>query len=460
MKNKVQTRTAALLFTFLLSTGAHSQEASEGPFEFAYWDHQWPVIVDWTNKKMRDYEAENSNVTLEYTIDFVHNRFLPAMQAGQGPDIASPHGYRIVQLLLSQGDYLAPVNLDAFPEFDTYDDLRAAYYPGALDPFTIDGVVYALPGEYTPLATCVNWELMERAGLERTEDNIPKTWDDIGRLGSIVFEQAKADQSASGGGLEYEGFDFPLYHKSWQRHRVSTLLAQFGARIIDENNQVVVDSPEAVAAFEVFGRMYNDYSTGDPNIVIDAQDFFFQFGAGTSAIVNGIAGGLQLLSAKPEVAPNIGCYDYIQPKGLEPTVPVQAHAWVVNTNLSEAKQLEAWKFVNYLTQQWQEPATWSINPARIYQPGVDKPWFETDWFKEQMVAKPALESIPFDALMEGDIVWVTVSDSLFGTDEAVLRNIEIRDELVIAQEEIIFKGVPVEKALADAKSRLQRLGFN
>lgn len=424
--------------------------AAEEKVTLDYWEHQYPGIVEWTKKMIKEYEAIHPNVNVEFTIDYMHRRILPAMFVGKGPDAASPHGPKMYKLMVM--GYLAPVDLNAFPEFDSYEEMKQAWFKGALDPFTKDGAIYGIPNEYPVGGLQVNKKLFRKAGID-PEKNRPRTWDEVGIIGGKIFKTGK-----EGGQINYEGFDWGFYHSSWERVQIRTIFAQYGAAFVNGEGEAVVDTPQAIEAFQMMKDMIYKYKTGDPNVVVGADNAGWQFAYGNLAMHTGIGGPFQKLMIEPGKV-DLLALPYPHPKGREPVLRTRTHGWIVNKNISERRIHEAWKFINFLTKQWKYDLRLMLNSPRIFIPGLDKPWYETDWFKKKMEEEPLYKGIPYDDLREGRGIWVALSKELYGTDEAVLRSDEITDVVVEAYEKMIFKDIEAEKVLDEAKKRLQQLGF-
>lgn len=436
--------------------GSEEEEAQaaeeEGPVTLTYWDHQFPWLVEWNRAAVEEYMAQNPDITIEFSIDHAHQRDLPAMYAGEGPAVSAPHGPKVIQQMMS--GQLAPVDLEAFPEFDSYDEMREAFFPGSLDPFTDEeGKIYALPLEYDIPGLTVNEALFREAGLDPSDpDNIPEYWDEVGEIGGQIFAEIGRDED---GNVVYEGWDWPYSNRrSWQRNEIRTIFAQHGARFVDENGNVLVDSPEAVEAMTMMRDLVLDYETGDPNALPGAEGRDWQIFEGTMALGRFLAGEVTKMVASEEVRDDIKVYPYPTVRGRDKIITVRTHAWKVNADLSPREQYEAWRFVNFLTQRWEELAAVGFNPARVDQPDLDMPWYETDWFEQQVEQTQSLQAIPFDVLAAGNVVW-EIGAELYGTPEARLRNDEITDVVAEAMEKIILRGDDVQAALTEARERIE-----
>ena len=439
--------TSILLFVLVFSSLAFSQDK----IKLTYWEHQFPFYVNWTQQMIKEYEKINPNVEIEFMIDYAHERLLPAMFAGTGPDISVPHDAKVVKLMME--GYLAPVRLESFPEFSSYEELEKAYFPGVLDLFKKDGKIYALPASLEPHMLIVNEKLFRMAGTEPIEENIPKHWDEFGEIGGKIFETIGKDEK---GNVVYEAFDWSYSERiTWRRDDLRTIFAQYGAKFVDKNGNVVVDSPEAIKAITMMKDMIHKYKTGDPNAIPGAEGRDWQVFNGTIAMGVFPGGEIIKMVASPDVKDYLSVYPFPYPRGYEQVIPVRGHVYMVNGSISEEKQIEAWKFINFLTTRWQDLSVVGQMPPRMYLPnGVA--WFETDWYKQQVNNYQTLQHLPLVELAEGRGVW-QIGYDLYGTDKARLYADEITDIVGDAMERIIFRNLDVETELKKAKREIEIL---
>ncbi len=424
----------------------------EGPIQLVYWEHQFPWAVEWNKTSVQDYEKQNPEVKIDFMVDYAHQRMLPAMFAGKGPDLSAPHGPKVISLMMM--GYLSPVQLEGFEEFDSYQDLEDDWFPNSLSPFKdSEGKIYALPLEYDVPGLIVNKKLFEMAGLDTGAANIPGTWDEVGEVGGKIFEAIGKE----GGEVVYEGWDWAYhYRESWQCVHIRTAFAQYGAAFLNSNGEVVVDSPQAIEAMQMMKDMIYKYKTGDPNAIPGAEGYDWQLFNGRLAMGRFLAGEITKMVTAEEVTPHIEVYRWSKPAGKETIVTVRTHAWMVNGRTPKRNQVESWRFINFMTKRWQDFSIIGFNPARMIQPDVGGPWYESPWFKEQQQKYQSIREIPYDALAKGNVVWET-SKKLYGTDEGVLRNDEITDAVARAQERIIFKDEDVAENLQQAKKEIERM---
>ena len=218
----------------------------------------------------------------------------------------------------------------------------------------------------------------------------------------------------------------------------------------------MVDSPQAIEAMQMMKDMIHKYKTGDPNTIPGAEGYDWQLFNGRLAMGRFLAGEITKMVTAEEVTPHIEVYRWPKPAGRETIVTVRTHAWIVNGRTPMRNQVESWRFINFMTKKWQDFSVIGFNPARMIQPDVGGPWYESSWFKQQQAQYQSIREMPFDALAKGDVVWET-SKKLYGTDEGVLRNDEITNAVSRAQERIIFKNEDVATNLQQAKKEIERM---
>jgi len=428
-----------------------SKMEQEGPVHLVYWDHQFPWLVKWNKASIQGYEKKNPNVKIDFMIDYAHKRMLPAMYAGKGPDLSAPHGPKDLKLMMM--GYLAPIQLEAFPEFGSYKDLEAAWFPNSLSPFKdAEGKIYCLPLEYDVPGLVVNKKLFEMAGIDAGVANVPRTWKEVGQVGGKIFRSI----GKKGDKVVYEGWDWAYhYRESWQRVHIRTAFAQYGAKFLSSDGKVVVDSPQAIEAMQMMKDMIYKYKTGDPSAIPGAEGYDWELFNGRLAMGRFLAGEITKMVAAKDVVDSIEVYRFPKPTGRKGIVTVRTHAWVVNGSIPKRKQVEAWKFINFMTKKWHDFSIMGFNPARMIQPDVGGPWYLSAWFKDQQKKYQSIREIPYDTLAKGEVVWET-SKELYGTQEGVLRADEITDIVARAQERIIFKNEDVAKNLKQAKKEIEQ----
>ena len=189
------------------------------------------------------------------------NALLNATVAGNGPDV------------VVSTDSWNPVNYamrgaaEDITQFDGYEEVLAQFYPSAYEAFTfIDETghkgIYALPETQLCSIMFYRSDILEEYNLE-----VPQTWDDL--IAMLPTLQG-ANMSV---GIPYPDIVAPNLSVFY------AMLYQNGGTIYNEDATLTtINSEAAVAAFETYTMLYNDY--GLPTIF----DFVSRFRSGEMPI--------------------------------------------------------------------------------------------------------------------------------------------------------------------------------
>jgi ABC-type glycerol-3-phosphate transport system substrate-binding protein len=152
--------------------------------------------------------------------------------------------------LFSQSDAIVPIS-----DFVTEEEL-AKYNPGTLIPW--EGKLYALPILQNSNVFMYNLDLVAKIGLDPTK--LPETMED--------FEQWAITAKQN-----------DLYMTTWSGDSATSgltqLIWQFGGEIYDADGNVIINSPETVAAMTFLKKMYDngwippDSVTGGEDLAAD-----------------------------------------------------------------------------------------------------------------------------------------------------------------------------------------------
>ncbi len=160
------------------------------------------------------------------------------------------------------------------------DDAMKAYDPSdissdALELWTNKGSVYAIPFSTSPFFVLYNKDLFAKAGLETPEQYAAEgnwTWD--------TFKMASKKIKDTTGVWGYQTVDGQGYDAR-VLHNLAPIIRSFGGDFWTEDGQILINSPESVAAVQLFHDMvYQDGSVVPPG---NQSDFF----AGNAAMTVG-----------------------------------------------------------------------------------------------------------------------------------------------------------------------------
>lgn len=379
-----------------------------------FWTHTHPPMIDQNKALIKDFEAANPDITIDYSIipnnDFA-TKMLTSMGTDTGPDVINMDDNQMRSIYIPKG-LVQPLDAKAVG-YDSDDALQKAYIPGALEGSVADGKVYGLPSEFNVTAFAINTDDFTQAGLD--PKNPPKTWDELGTEGQKLVV-------SSGGSMTRRGFDFLYLHAGWYHNQLGTLLLQTGGRYVaDDNKTVVVNKPEAVAALQIWYDMIYKYKIADPNVAgrdatVPYQDFLDNKVASTllnpwgMALVtpDSAAYNKYAVVPLPQVHPDAGAN------------PLYAYYWAANSKTTDPATLAAaFKWIGFLSSH---PGDWLKN-VNFIQPKVG--WEQTpeakafpffDVWASEMLKGKFLPITP-DSQQIDDIMKATIESSVLNQIE-------------------------------------------
>ena len=250
---------------------------------------------------------------------------LPAVVAGIGPDIALSLGWADPVNFAMRN---AVVDLTQFSDFN---QVATRFKPSALEPFGFLDGVFALPETQGFPVMFYRTDILNELELE-----IPETWEDVLALMPILQRNNMAVGIPPIGdpmNPDLGGFLTQLYQRD-------------GFLYNDDLSRAILDSEEAVAAFDAFTRFFTHF--GSPQF----YNFANRFRSGEMPIGFADFGLFNMLSVfAPEIAGqwNFGLMPgYRQADGtINHTVP----SWSTGAVIYQQSELqyEAWQFLKWWT---------------------------------------------------------------------------------------------------------------
>jgi multiple sugar transport system substrate-binding protein len=338
---------AALLCLSLLAVMFTPAAKAQEKVVLTFWKHSHPPADVLTEELIKEYMAANPNVEIRLEIipssEYI-NKVLTAAAGDQLPDIFDINDAN--HAILTSRGVLAPVDVAAFG-FENEEAFLNAYVPGSLDPFKgADGKVYGIPFEYNSWTMVINDKMFREAGLN-PETDYPKTWEEVGEIGAKLAR-------VENGRFERQGFAWNLLTSGWTMLLYSPLLYQLGGSILsddDKGNACALNSPEGVKALQTMQDMYTKYRAGAPGINLstaqNAMEDFVQ-----ERVAMWILGpwAVPTFASNPEVVANYRIIPLPQMSDAKRRV-VMLSTWLWVVNAKSTKQTEAWKFINYASEQ-------------------------------------------------------------------------------------------------------------
>ncbi len=265
-------------------TFVEPRSALSGALSILMWSHFVPAHDEWFDPWVRGW---GSRVGVDVTVDHISFSELPArtqaeIQAGQGHDLIM-HLAPVPQYEPSMLD-LTDVVTEAGNRHDTQLELcrKSSFNPTTGKFFAFTPFWVPDPGDYRK-------SLWTPTGLP----DGPRTWDDLLRGGAEI----KNSQNVQLGiGMSQE-VDSNMAGRA--------LLWSYGASIQDVNEQVVINSPETVAAVEFMSRLFRDAMTPEVFSWNAASNNQGLAAGQLSYILNSISAWRTSQETDPEVANDI-----------------------------------------------------------------------------------------------------------------------------------------------------------
>lgn len=271
-------------------------------------------------------EGIEVNATFE-SIDFAeyNTKLSLELQGSNAPDV-----YWVLETsapaFVASG-LLAPLD-DALAEYDPDD-----FSEPAMELWQKDGVTYAVPFSTSPFFVIYNADLFAEAGVPTPEELIAEgnwNWETFREISKTITDETGvyAYQTVDGA-----GYDARILHN------LCPIIRSYGGDAWTDEGEILIDSPESVAAVQLFHDMlYADGSVVPPG---NQSDFFNGGAAMTVGQISRVS-KLAEVDFAWSIAP--------MPAGLEGDVPVIGQAGIGAYSKGENVEI-AKKLVAYMTNQ-------------------------------------------------------------------------------------------------------------
>jgi len=191
-----------------------------------------------TEEVIKAFEEEHPNINVEQRempadTGQSHDQYVTAFSS-QSPEIDVFNADVIWPAEFAQANYA--LELDRFIEKDGID--MDAYFPGTVAAGKFNGKQWAMP-QYTDAGV-----LYYRTDIV---DEPPKTWDELISKASDLQGEKGTEFGYLMQAAQYEGLITNAIE----------YIASYGGAVVDENNNVVVDSPETIKAIEKMTEIVN-----------------------------------------------------------------------------------------------------------------------------------------------------------------------------------------------------------
>jgi ABC-type glycerol-3-phosphate transport system substrate-binding protein len=213
--------------------GAAAQATELVMWRFPLMDDQEAETAVW-NEMIASFNETHPDVKITIETqpwDDRRQKLLSAIGSGRGPDVFYINPDMISQFALAGA--IVPIS-----DFVT-DEETAKFNPGTLIPW--EGQLYALPILQNSFVHIYNTDRVAEIGLD--PENLPTTiaefeeWAQVAKDNGVFISTWSGNTATSG---------------------LTALIWQFGGDIYDEDGNVIIDSPETVAAMTFLKRMYDE----------------------------------------------------------------------------------------------------------------------------------------------------------------------------------------------------------
>jgi len=335
MKHRMGTRAAAITAIGAIAVGglaacSSSDGGSEGSdtLRVTLANHVWTDII---KEKIPDFEEE-TGLKVELTQlgeDQLSDQYNVKLNAGT--DEIDVMMYRPLQegKLFAQNGYLADLTdrVEGAEDWD-WSDFQSGPVSTTMYEDRVMGVPLITESEVLYYRT----DLLEAAGLE-----VPTTLDDLETAAKTISEA----NPGVAGFVARTG-------RSAAVTQFSSYLFSFGGDFMD-GEKATIDTPEAIEAYEYYGRMLNQYGPDNVSTDMSWPEAAAIFAQGQAAFYTDASSLYQNL-ALPEnstVSEQLGYAPF--PEGPDGSKPYNIPAWGLGINEGSSNQDNAWKFIEWAT---------------------------------------------------------------------------------------------------------------
>jgi multiple sugar transport system substrate-binding protein len=415
-----------LLWPGLFAAG--EKEADTGPITLTYWTHEDPNRTALEERLIREFETENSNVTIErvtHASSRISELILTAFAANMGPDLFNlpiEDGYAYIS-----NQRVAQINPGSVG-YSSITELKNAYVKGVLDPVTMDGKMFGLPLELTNWSIYMNDRVFKDAGLNPNKD-YPKTWEEMVNVSEKIVIR-------DGNIVTRRGFDFryPYYLVS-----MVPMVEQLGGELINADGTEVIIGQDAWISFLRFMQGWgpNGKNLGSPTYQ-NARKLFNHDNNDIAMTLSGLYQQGRIKADNPEFYESgewrVIPFPVFQNAVQNTAACYYGHYLMVNAQSSSTKQDIAWKFIAYMLQHSEE----YLENVGLIQP--TKALMNSELYK----------SMPYSDVFSTDMERAHVVYH-------AANSAKLQELVKTAVEDVMVGGVTPEKAYATLKAQAQEL---
>jgi ABC-type glycerol-3-phosphate transport system substrate-binding protein len=255
-----------------------------GELKILLWSHFVPVHDTWFDPFAK---AWGDQVGVKVSVDHINNAEIPARTAAE---IQAGQGHDLIQYIAPLAQF-EPSVVDlkdvAQEAAKRYGEQLPICVKSSLNPAT--GKHYAYAPAWAPDPGDYRRSLWQAVGMP----NGPASWDDLLKGGSEI-KKSKGIQMGIGMSQEIDS-----------NMAGRALLWSFGGSIQDQNSQVVINSPETVAAVEFMVQLFKQTMTNEVFSWTAASNNQGLIAGQMSYILNSISAWRTAQEANPQVADDV-----------------------------------------------------------------------------------------------------------------------------------------------------------
>jgi multiple sugar transport system substrate-binding protein len=369
-----------LLTVSCLFAGGKQDASSQGekkPVVLTMWTHEDPNRQKMEEQFAAEFMAANPHVTINYSVypsTTIQDIIPTAYAAKNAPSIWNLELQKAYPIFM-QG-LCAPIPVQELG-FKDEQALADSYLPGMLDPVTDTdggwfgqkGKIYGLPLEMTNWCIYLNKKIFRDAGLDPDRD-YPKTWEDVMAISEKIVRR-------NGNIITRRGFDFRYgdYLISWV-----PMVEQIGGKVIsDDGREAIVGEAAWIKALTYMKEWGPSGKNLGSSTMTAARRLFDNDQNEVAMHLSGLYQEGRMRTANPAFYNSsdwmVIPYPVFQ-GGRRIANTYYFHYFMVNSQIPQNEQIEAWKFIAYMVSHGDK-----YLEATITQPS--KAVFEGELFKEQ-----------------------------------------------------------------------------
>ncbi|MDR2481266.1 MAG: extracellular solute-binding protein [Spirochaetaceae bacterium] len=386
-KLKAAAAVGAVLF---LSCGNKTPDNS--PVTLSLWTHEDPNRQIMEEEFARTYMAEHPNVTITYSVypsTKIQDIIPAAYAAKNAPSIWNLELQKAYPIFV-QG-LTAPIPVTELG-YKNEAELEATYLPGMLAPVTDSdgklfgkkGKIYGLPLEMCHYCVYINKKMFRNAGLD--PENYPKTWEEMMSASEKIVQR-------NGDIIIRRGFDFR--YGDWLISWIP-MVEQLGGKLIsDDGKEAIVGEAAWIKALSFM----KEWGPGGKNLGSPSMTAVRRmFDNDKDEVAMHLSGVYQEARMRTSNESFFNSDDWavipypVFEGGRHISNTYYFQYYMVNSQISEREQIEAWKFVHFMLSHGNE----YLDKVALVQPS--KAVMEGELYK----------SMPYTSVFTEDLKYANV----------------------------------------------------